>query len=54
MWERMERAVAATAGFAPKPWPVKGFGLWRSDPGPGGRVYTEMVHYPPQDARPTR
>lgn len=44
---RLERAVAATTGFAASSWPVAGVGLWRSDPGPGGgRVYAEMVRYP--------
>ncbi|MBI1218989.1 MAG: RNA 2',3'-cyclic phosphodiesterase [Rhodobacteraceae bacterium] len=50
---RLQDAVAATTGFAAAPWPVEGFGLWRSDPAPGGRGYTEMVHYPPAPSRPT-
>lgn len=43
---RLEAAVAAAAGFLAPPWPVDGFGLWRSDPAPGGRVYTEVMRYP--------
>lgn len=48
---RLEDAVAATAGFTATPWPVDGFGLWRSDPAPGGRSYTEMVRYPAREGR---
>jgi 2'-5' RNA ligase len=50
---RLQMAVAATVGFAAAPWQGKGFGLWRSDPAVGGRVYTEMVHYPSDDAQAT-
>lgn len=48
--QRIEAAVAAAAGFCVGPWPVDRFGLWRSDPGPEGRVYTEMADYPLQPA----
>lgn len=43
---RLAAAVVDAAAFRAPPWPVDGFGLWRSDPGPGGRVYTEMMRYP--------
>lgn len=44
--ERIERAVAGAAGFRAGPWPVEAFGLWRSDPAPGGRIYEEVTRYP--------
>lgn len=44
--ERIEAAVAGAAGFRAGPWWVDGFGLWRSDPAPGGRSYEEIAHYP--------
>ncbi len=43
---RLAAAVADAAGFLAPPWPVDGFGLWRSDPAPGGRVYAEVMRYP--------
>ncbi|MDE3078669.1 MAG: RNA 2',3'-cyclic phosphodiesterase [Paracoccaceae bacterium] len=49
---RIEAAVAAAAGFRAGPWRVDRFGLWRSDPGPEGRVYAEMVDYPLMPALP--
>lgn len=44
--ERIERAAAGAAGFRAGPWPVAAFGLWRSDPGPEGRIYEEVMRYP--------
>lgn len=49
---RIEAAVAEAAGFRAGPWRVDRFGLWRSDPGPDGRVYAEMVDYPLAPALP--
>jgi 2'-5' RNA ligase len=44
--ERIEAAAAAAAGFRAGPWQVDTFGLWRSDPAPGGRVHEEIMRYP--------
>jgi 2'-5' RNA ligase len=34
------------ARFSGPSFPVLGFGLYRSDPGTGTPIYTELVHYP--------
>ncbi|GAA0309406.1 RNA 2',3'-cyclic phosphodiesterase [Rhodovulum strictum] len=44
--DRLERAIAARADFRAGPFPVTGFGLYRSDLGHGSACYTELVHYP--------
>ncbi len=43
---RVEAAAAAAAGFRAGPWRVAHFGLWRSDPAPGGRIHAEIMRYP--------
>ncbi|TCO72778.1 RNA 2',3'-cyclic phosphodiesterase [Rhodovulum euryhalinum] len=44
--DRLERAVAGGAAFRAGPFPVTGFGLYRSDRGHGGARYTELARYP--------
>lgn len=44
--ERLERWIAARAGFGAGPARTDAFCLYRSDPSGGGPVYTELVRYP--------
>ncbi len=43
---RLERAIAAGAGFAAGPWQVAEMVLWQSTPGPGGSRYDPLARYP--------
>lgn len=43
---RLERALAQNATFACTPAPVEDFVLYRSDPGRGGTIYSELARYP--------
>ncbi|MBN2906035.1 MAG: RNA 2',3'-cyclic phosphodiesterase [Rhodobacteraceae bacterium] len=43
---RLERAVAAGAGFRAGPFTVTGFSLYQSDLGRHGARYGELAHYP--------
>ncbi|ARE41068.1 2'-5' RNA ligase [Rhodovulum sp. P5] len=42
---RIERAVAAQAGFRTAPFRVEGFGLYQSELGKGGARYRELAYY---------
>jgi 2'-5' RNA ligase len=44
--DRLERAIAAATAFRAGPFPVRGFGLFRSDLGRSGAAYSELAHYP--------
>jgi len=44
--DRLERAIAAASAFRAGPFPVRGFGLFRSDLGRAGAIYSELAHYP--------
>lgn len=43
---RIERAVAAGAGFRAGPWQVRDMVLWESRLAPGGARYIELARYP--------
>lgn len=44
--DRLEREVAARAGYAAPPFPVEEFHLYRSHLGRGGSVYEKLAAYP--------
>ena len=44
--ERLERAVAARAGYAGPTFAVEAFHLYRSHLGRGGSIYEELARYP--------
>ncbi len=42
---RLERAIAAGAGFTAGPWQVRDMVLWQSTPGRAGHRYDELARY---------